>query len=63
MEQSGSGVETERIQEYSEGLLEKFVKDHPEVFLGERLTLVSQQPLLGGFRPDLIFRDIRETDW
>ncbi len=42
---------------YSEKLLEDFIRDFPNEFLGEPFALDSQQPRLAGFRPDLIFRD------
>jgi|688.fasta_scaffold249003_1 predicted transcriptional regulator of viral defense system len=42
---------------YSEKLLEDNVRDFPLEFLGEPLTLDSQQLRLAGFRPDLVFRD------
>ena len=42
---------------YEEKFLEDFIRDFPEEFLGESLSLYRQQPLIGGFRPDLIFRD------
>lgn len=42
---------------YSEKLLEDYVRDFPLEFLGEPLTLDSQQLRLAGFRPDLVFRD------
>lgn len=44
-------------RDYSEKLLEEFIRDYPLMFLGEELTLVSQQPIIAGFRPDLIFQD------
>jgi len=42
---------------YSEKLLEDFIRDFPNEFLGEQFTLDRQQPRLAAFRPDLIFRD------
>lgn len=43
---------------YNEKLLEDFIKRYPKDFLSEDLSFVSQQPIIGGFRPDLIFRDV-----
>ena len=45
------------VVKYNEKLLENFIKDYPEQFIGESLTLLEQQPILAGFRPDLLFRD------
>jgi|GEM_PF-3600075 len=46
---------------YKEKLLEEFVRDFPIVFLGENLILHKQQPLIGGFRPDLVFLDAKNN--
>ena len=43
------------ICNYNEKLVEEVVKELPKEFLGEELELIAQQPILGGFRPDLIF--------
>jgi hypothetical protein len=45
------------VRAYEEKLLEDFIRDHPATFLNETMQLVMQQPTIGGFRPDLIFRD------
>jgi hypothetical protein len=45
---------------YEEKLIEDFILDHPQKFLGEELCLYQQQPTIAGFRPDLVFRDERE---
>lgn len=45
------------IVRYNEKLLENFIRDFPEQFIGESLTLLEQQPVLAGFQPDLLFRD------
>ena len=45
------------IVRYNEKLLENFIRDFPEQFIGESLTLQEQQPILAGFQPDLLFRD------
>jgi hypothetical protein len=44
-------------RKYDEKLLENFLRDFPAEFLREKLTLHQQQPYIGGFRPDLIFKD------
>ena len=44
-------------QFYNEKLIENFIKDYPKEFLGENLRFHSQQPILSGFRPDLVFLD------
>ena len=41
----------------SEKLIENFVRDYPQVFLGEDLTLLEQQPTVFGLKPDLLFED------
>jgi len=45
------------IVRYNEKLLENFIRDFPEQYIGESLTLLEQQPILAGFQPDLLFRD------
>jgi hypothetical protein len=45
---------------YEEKLIEEFIRDHPKEFLDEELFIYQQQPTIGGFRPDLIFLDVRE---
>lgn len=45
------------IVQYNEKLLENFIRDFPEQFIGNSLILLEQQPILGGFQPDLIFLD------
>jgi hypothetical protein len=45
------------VRRYDEKLLEEFIRDYPQAFLGEQLHLVHQQATIGGFRPDLIFQD------
>ena len=45
------------IVRYNEKLLENLIRDFPEQFIGESLTLLEQQPVLAGFQPDLLFRD------
>ena len=45
------------ILRYNEKLLENFIRDFPEQFIGESLTLLKQQPVLAGFQPDLLFLD------
>jgi hypothetical protein len=42
---------------YNEKLMENFIRDYPEVFLGEKLTLLEQQLRIGSVIPDLIFED------
>jgi len=42
---------------YEEKLLEGFIRDYPKEFLGEDLVFYQQQPIIGGFRPYLIFLD------
>jgi len=42
---------------YEEKLVEDFIRDYPSEFLGEELSIYLQQATIGGFRPDLIFRD------
>ncbi len=44
-------------RKYDEKLLEDALRDYPQEFLGEPLELLHQQPEIGGFRPDLIFKD------
>ena len=44
-------------RKYDEKLLEDTLRDYPQYFLGEPLEILQQQPTIGGFRPDLIFRD------
>ncbi len=46
-------------RKYDEKLLEDALRDYPQDFLGEPLELLDQQPTIGGFRPDLIFKDQR----
>lgn len=47
------------IHTYKEKLIEDFIRDFPQEFLGENLVLFQQQPIIEGFRPDLIFKDER----
>jgi predicted transcriptional regulator of viral defense system len=49
------------IVRYNEKLLEAFIRDYPQLFIGESLKLIEQQPVLAGFRPDLLFQDVEGT--
>ncbi len=42
---------------YSEKLVEDLIKEFPKELLGEPLELLYQQPIIGGYIPDLIFKD------
>ena len=44
---------------YNEKLVENVLRDFPVDFLDEQLVLLKQQPTIGGFRPDLIFKDAK----
>lgn len=46
---------------YSEKLVEETIKFFPKELLGRDLTLLMQQPLFDGYRPDLIFKDKNQT--
>ncbi|MEP3438203.1 MAG: endonuclease NucS domain-containing protein [Hoeflea sp.] len=46
---------------YTEKLLEDCIAAAPEAFLGEPLRLKAQQYRIGGFVPDLIFNDDKES--
>lgn len=46
-------------RKYDEKLVEDVLRDYPYDFLGEHLKVISQQQTIGGFRPDLIFEDVR----
>ncbi|MBJ3783717.1 hypothetical protein [Devosia sediminis] len=41
---------------FSEKFIEDCIAEAPEAFLGQPLELLSQQPRIGGFVPDLVFR-------
>lgn len=43
---------------FTEKFLEDCIAEAPTVFLGRSLTLLKQQPKIGGFIPDLLFTDI-----
>lgn len=45
------------LVKYNEKFVEEMIREYPKEFLGEDLEILYQQPMLGGFRPDLIFRD------
>jgi len=46
-------------RKYDEKLVEDVLRDFPQDFLGEPLELLDQQTTIGGFRPDLIFEDLK----
>jgi len=46
---------------YEEKFVEELIRDHPEEFIGEKLQLYKQQRGIGGFKPDLIFKDEENT--
>jgi len=37
-----------------EAFMEDCIEENPSAFLGQKLKVIGRQPLLGGFRPDLI---------
>ena len=46
-------------RKYDEKLVEDALRDFPQDFLGEPIELLNQQASIAGFRPDLIFKDLR----
>lgn len=46
--------------EYNEKLVEETIRDFPNEFIEESLNLLSQQELLFGFRPDLVFKNDKD---
>ena len=57
MSSFGLVAQFEMKRHYNEKLVEDFIKEHPQEFLGEDLRFVARQMTLDGFRPDLIFAD------
>ncbi len=47
------------LVKYNEKFVEELIREYPKEYLGEALEILYQQPTLGGFRPDLIFRDLK----
>lgn len=47
-----------RTVKYDESLMEKYIRDYPDIFLGEKLKFIAQQHQISGFRIDLIFETL-----